>query len=230
MHNKKPQAVLFDWDNTLVDTFPIIYESLHHTFLKMGHEPWSLEDIKSGRDGIHQALRSSFPRIFGEDKWEEAKQHYHGHFLDIHLEKISTLQGAEDTLKHLKNAGIYMAVVSNKTGPYLRDEVRHLGWDHYFSKVVGATDAVADKPSADPLHLALEGTGIVAGDSVWMVGDSQTDIDSAQNAGCIPLYFGDKLVEMQYYGRPETQIAIPCFQTHESLLRHVKEVCSEVCK
>src|SRR3546814_8180675 len=33
------------------------------------------------------------------------------------------------------------------------------GWDGYFGGVIGANDAVEDKPSAAPVHLVLDGTG-----------------------------------------------------------------------
>ena len=39
----KPKAVIFDWDNTLVNTWPIIHEALAATFKEMGQQPWTLE-------------------------------------------------------------------------------------------------------------------------------------------------------------------------------------------
>ena len=185
----KPKAILFDWDNTLADSWPIIHEALNKTFIAMGQEPWTMNDIIQGRDGIHHSLRDSFPRLFG-DRWEEARQHYYDAFLEVHLDRIKPLPGAEEVLKRLKQAGIFTAIVSNKTGEYLRQEVTHLGWDQYFSRVVGATDAKRDKPFAEPIYLALEGSGIEAGPDVWMVGDSPTDIEAALNAGCEPHMFG----------------------------------------
>src|SRR3546814_18339358 len=59
------------------------------------------------------------------------------------------------------------------------------GWDGYFGGVIGANDAVEDKPSAAPVHLVLDGTGHAAGRDIWFVGDSATDMQTARNAGCI---------------------------------------------
>ena len=75
-------------------------------------------------------------------------------------------------------------MVSNKSGGYLRRESTHLGWDRYFHRIIGATDAVRDKPAPDPVHMALDGTGIAAGPAVWFVGDSAVDLACAYASGC----------------------------------------------
>lgn len=183
-----PHAIIFDWDNTLVDTWPTIYEGLCATFEAMGHTPWSYEDVVQGRGGIHRSLRESFPEIFG-DRWEEAKKIYHTTFAEIHIDKLSPIDGVKEMLESIADFGIPMMVVSNKTGKYLRQEVEHLGWGGFFTSVVGALDAPRDKPHVDPVKLALADSDIILSDRVWFVGDSQTDIDCARNASCSPVLF-----------------------------------------
>ncbi|NDF11754.1 MAG: HAD family hydrolase [Proteobacteria bacterium] len=194
-HLPRPTAILFDWDNTLADTWQIIFESLHDTFIAMGHEPWSMEDVRGGREGIHHSLRDSFPRIFG-DKWNDAREVYYKSFLKHHLDKIAGLPDVPSVLRLLSESDIYVGIVSNKTGEYLRQEVTHLGWDSYFRKIVGATDAKRDKPFPDPVHLAMEGSNIDIGKHVWLIGDSITDIECAVNAGCTPILFGENVVRV----------------------------------
>lgn len=215
----RPRAILFDWDNTLADSWPIIHQALHATFVAMGHKPWPVEDIKNGRQGIHRSLRESFPEIFG-DRWEEAKEIYHNHFLACHLEEIGMLEGAEDILDALSKTDIYTAIVSNKTGEYLREEVEYLGWTQYFNKVVGATDAAKDKPHPDPVHLALEGSGIEAGEDVWLIGDSETDLECAINTNCIPIFFGDGQMHERFLQHHKTIIRI---DNHRNLLATIQQ-------
>jgi phosphoglycolate phosphatase len=90
-------------------------------------------------------------------------------------------------LADLAAAGLYLAVVSNKMGPYLRTEAEILGWDRLFGRLVGAMDAEADKPHAAPVHMALSESGIVPGPDVWFVGDSAIDMHCAANSGCVPI-------------------------------------------
>ncbi len=175
-----PKAILFDWDNTLVDTWPTIGKALNITLTKMGHETWSESEIHARVAG---SLRDTFPKIFGE-RWEEAREAYYQAFASVHLEMLRILPGAEEVLKRAAATGVYLGVVSNKTGKYLRAEADYLKWAPYFSKLVGAQDAVRDKPALDPVHMALENSGIVLGQYVWFVGDNDIDMECGHAAGC----------------------------------------------
>jgi phosphoglycolate phosphatase len=182
----RPRALLFDWDNTLVDSWPVIHDALQQTLTAMGHLPWTLEQSKAR---VRLSLRDSFPVLFGT-RWEEARQIYLDAFLANHLERLAALPGAAQLLEHLQAAGFYLGVVSNKTGPVLRREAERLGWSRYFTRLVGATDAAADKPDPAPIRMALEGSGIAAGPEVWYVGDTAVDMECALNAGCRPVLVG----------------------------------------
>jgi phosphoglycolate phosphatase len=182
----RPRALLFDWDNTLVDSWATIHDALQQTLTAMGHAPWTLEESKAR---VRLSLRDSFPALFGT-RWEEARQIYLDAFLATHLERLAALPGAVELLEHLQGAGFYLGVVSNKTGPVLRREAERLGWSRYFGRLVGATDAAADKPDPAPIRMALEGSGIAAGPDVWYVGDTAIDMECAVNAGCRPILVG----------------------------------------
>jgi len=94
----------------------------------------------------------------------------------------------------LAKAGFFLGVVSNKTGSLLRREAEHIGWAALFGSVIGAGDATSDKPDAAPVVLALEPSGIAAGEAVWLVGDTGVDMVCAQNSGCVPVLLGDGLI------------------------------------
>ena len=179
----RPRAALLDWDNTLVDSFPLIHVSINHTLEAMGHPTWSYEKTCQT---IASSMRDFFPKLYGE-RWEEARDIFYDSYANRDLDKIKPFAGAEDLLAAFQEADIYIAVVSNKTGHNLRQEVSHLGWEGYFGRVVGATDASADKPARAVVEFALEGSGVPPGGDVWFGGDNAIDIDCALAAGCIPL-------------------------------------------
>ncbi len=181
----RPRALLFDWDNTLVDSWLVIHEALVVTFEAMGHQPWTLPETKVR---VRHSLREAFPRLFGE-RWDEARKLYLDAFTAIHLERLTTIAGADALVASLAEQGYYLAVVSNKTGRLLRREVEHLGWQPYFKRLVGAGDAAADKPDPAPVHLALEGSGILPA-ATWFVGDTELDVDCALASGCLPVLLG----------------------------------------
>lgn len=183
---QRPRAVLFDWDNTLVNTWPTIVECYHDTFTALGLTPWTTDEVK---DRAHGSLRDHFPHLFGS-RAGEAERIFYEAFLRIHLERLEPLPGAADLLAHCHERGCYVAVVSNKVGDNLRAELTHLGWQRWIARAVGAKDCRRDKPAPDPIFHALDGTGITPDETVWMVGDTPADLECAHAAGCLPVLLG----------------------------------------
>ncbi len=197
----KPDAIIFDWDNTLVDTWPLIHAAINSTMREFKREEWSFKKVK---DEIHKSMRESFPEIFG-DKWQEAGEFYVNSYRNINLKKLKFLDNAFDLLKKINQKGILQFVVSNKIGKTLRKEAKSLEVENYFFSLIGAGDADTDKPSTDPVELALSGSGIdLKNNNIWFVGDTIADIDCAYNCGARPIIFGhdkqiSKTISSQVY-------------------------------
>src|SRR5262249_49332659 len=119
----RPKAILFDWDNTLVDSWATIHEALNVVMSAMGKPLWSLQETK---ERVRLSLRESFPLHFGS-RWEEARRIYLDVFRAIHLERLRPLPGCDELLRGLADEGIYLGVVSNKTGSLLRREAEQIG-------------------------------------------------------------------------------------------------------
>jgi phosphoglycolate phosphatase len=201
---QRPRALLFDWDNTLVDSWTTIHEALVVTFTAMGVAPWTLEETKAR---VAKSLRDSFPALFGA-RWGEAQKLYLDAFTAIHLERLTAIEGAGDMLSALAGDDLYLGVVSNKTGAVLRREAEHLAWTPHFKRLVGAGDASLDKPHAAPVLLALEGSGIACAEA-WYVGDTALDMECAANAGCRAVLLGAHAAAAEGFGRfpPALRIA-----------------------
>ncbi|MCC7426014.1 MAG: HAD hydrolase-like protein [Alphaproteobacteria bacterium] len=182
-----PRAILFDWDNTLVDGWAAIAAALNAALTAFGQAPWSEAEVK-GR--VRQSLRDTFPGLFGE-RWQEARKLFQESYGSRHLEVLRPLDGAAEMIRVLAGQGPYLGVVSNKTGHFLRREAEWLGWSAHFGALVGAGDAARDKPHADPIHMALGPSGILAGLDVWYVGDTALDMQAARAAGCRAVLLGD---------------------------------------
>ncbi|MGH6946281.1 MAG: HAD family hydrolase [Kiloniellales bacterium] len=179
----RPKALLFDWDNTLVDSWALLHRSMNVTLAGMGEPAWSYEET---RRRVRASARESFPHLFGE-RAEEAAALFYRTFEASHLEALCEVPGAGGMIAELAGAGFYLAVVSNKMGPILRREAAHLGWDRHFRALVGANDAARDKPAAEVVDLALAGSGLAPGPEVWLIGDTDIDMACAVNAGCVPV-------------------------------------------
>jgi len=185
---KKPKAIIFDWDNTLANTWPLITKSIDETMVYMGKEPWGEEKVKGS---VHKSMRESFPEIFGDD-WEKAGEFYRNKYRSIHL-GIELIDGARESIDKIESAGIIQFVVSNKVGTTLRKEVKEVGVQDKFFSCIGASDAEFDKPAQNPVDLALMGSGIdLEKDEIWFVGDTLTDVECAFNCGITPVIYGDE--------------------------------------
>jgi phosphoglycolate phosphatase len=178
-----PKAVLFDWDNTLVDSWPCIHGAINATLDAMGHPTWTYEETR-GRVAL--SMRDAFPALFG-DQWEKARDIFYAAFKEKHLEMLAELDGARAMLEALVARGTYLGVVSNKTGAFLREEAEVLGWTGFFGALVGAGDAARDKPAPDPGHMALKPSGLSPGGDIWFLGDTHVDLACATTSGCTPI-------------------------------------------
>lgn len=177
----RPRAIVFDWDNTLVDTWPVIHAALSATFEAMDQEPWTLAQTKQR---VAKSLRESFPDLFGR-RWEEAAAVFYESFGSVHLDRLKPLDHAHATLVALTETGLPCFIVSNKTSSFLHKEVDHLGWTDFIHTIIGATDAEKDKPDPAPMYMALDGTGLTPSRDIWYVGDSLIDLDFAEATGCL---------------------------------------------
>jgi phosphoglycolate phosphatase-like HAD superfamily hydrolase len=97
----RPKAILFDWDNTLVDSWTTIHEALNAVMAAMARPLWSLQQTKQR---VRLSLRESFPLHFG-DRWEEARRIYLDVFRAIHLQRLTPLPGRGQLLEHLAAGG-----------------------------------------------------------------------------------------------------------------------------
>jgi phosphoglycolate phosphatase len=215
----RPTALLFDWDNTLVDTWPIIHQALHDTMTQWRMTPWTLEEVKLR---VGKSLRDAFPDMFGEE-WEKAGEVYMQAYRSYHLERLAPLPDVLPLLDYIREAAPFVALVSNKKGENLRKEVSHLGWEMYFDVMVGAGDAEHDKPHTAPALLALEKVGTAMDASVWFIGDTITDLECAEAGGMSAILYGDVEPEAagQYRGFPFARHT----RDHEELLALLKTYC-----
>ena len=65
-----PTAVVFDWDNTLIDTLPLIADANNHLRRNFGLPEWSLHEVYLNTQHVG---RAGLQHHYG-DRWEEAEK------------------------------------------------------------------------------------------------------------------------------------------------------------
>jgi len=180
-----PRALVFDWDNTLVDGWPAVLAGLNAAFAAFAMAPW--DHARMLRE-VRRSLRETFPEMFGAE-WERARDIFTAEVRAVHLSVLRPLDGSPALLDAAARWPI--AVVSNKQGPILRREAEHLGWTRRFRALLGAGDCAADKPDPAPMRAALASVGAASGPDVWYIGDTHLDMEAARRAGVSAVLLGD---------------------------------------
>lgn len=175
-----PRALVFDWDDTLVDTGAILFAARNRLLAALGRPAMDAAAQAAAIGG--RSARDVFPALFG-DAAEEARRLWYAAY-QAEAGAIRPQPGAAALLARAAALGCHLAVVSNKRGDLLRAEAAALGWSGTFAALVGAGDASADKPDPAPVALALAGLSARENGRVWLVGDAAVDMDCARAAGC----------------------------------------------
>ena len=76
-----PTAIIFDWDDTLVDNWESINSALNTTLKAMGKKSFSLSKT---RNRVRKSMRESFPILFGK-RWKEASDLFLNEMKKDHL-------------------------------------------------------------------------------------------------------------------------------------------------
>ncbi len=176
---KPIRAVLFDFDGTLADSFSAIAASVNH--VRSHHQLQELSEeyvIKFVGHGLEQLMADLVP----VGSLEDNIQLYRKHHLTIMVSKTHLLPGVVPTLSQLHQAGIRLAVCSNKPVAITRMLIEALGIAPFFDRVYGPEDSGKPKPDPGMLVLALKNWHI-APDQALMIGDMPVDVQTARNAG-----------------------------------------------
>ena len=226
-NSQLPKAVIFDWDNTLVDTWSLIQDAIDKTMTKMGQEPWGLEKVKNN---VSKSMRESFPAIFGYN-WQKAGEIYKNQYHANNLKNLVFLEGAQELIEYLYQKKIILFIVSNKIGTTLRKEAESLGVKDKFFSIVGATDAAYDKPDKAPVELALQDSDLnPQKDLIWFIGDTIVDIECAYNSDCKPVLYGNGESISENFIKQineEKSQSLLKFSNHQEILKYFKELFLE---
>ena len=184
-------TILFDLDGTLIDTAPDLMNAHNHVMKKFGYETKSRSDIKKlvGKGAaslIGRAVWGQAKKEFGQIKDKEIKDEMVKDFIEYYANNIAVesklINGVLEFLKWAKTNNISMGVCTNKQEHLAIDLLKKIKIYEYFEYVAGCNTFDYCKP--DPRHLTnvIE---IMQGDikKSLMIGDSETDADSAKAAG-----------------------------------------------
>jgi len=178
-------SIIFDLDGTLVDTAPDLMDAHNYVMKKYGYSTKELSHIRylAGRGAANLILRS-----VEKDEKKISKllhQEMTNDFINFYRENISKssapLRGVVEFLEWSKSKKILLGVCTNKLENLAKKLLLELDMIKYFEYIAGSDTFEYRKP--DPRHLTniLEIFDTEPSCSL-MVGDSETDADTAKSA------------------------------------------------
>ena len=172
--------VIFDLDGTLLNTIEDLADAGNHVCKLHGWPVYPVESYKRMvGNGIPNLVRRFAPPETDSATLDQAFQEFMAWY-DLHKEdKTAPYPGMKQLALELKQAGISIAVLSNKADE-MAGPVVEAYYPGVFPIVQGALPNLPTKPDPTLLHRLMNRMGAVPEQTLF-VGDSNVDIQTAKN-------------------------------------------------
>jgi phosphoglycolate phosphatase len=215
-------TIVFDLDGTLADTIDDVVSALNRTLAKHQLGAFTSAELAhfTAKGGLRSMLSNAVTvndREFDNEQLDEMFNATVDDYDQNICVETKLYSGVRASLDSFKSEGWLLAVCTNKPINQTNKLLAELNIDRYFSAVAGADSFEFRKP--DPRHL-LQTIKLAGGhpDKSVMVGDTITDIQTAQNANIpvIAVDFGYSDIAVEQFA-PDRVVS--CY---ESLLAMAK--------
>jgi phosphoglycolate phosphatase len=174
--------VIFDLDGTLIDSSRDLANSVNATRAHLGLAPIDHETVYSYvGNGAPVLIRKALGPDYTDDAVESALQYFLAYYREHMLDNTGLYTGVREVLDRFRDAGITMAVLTNKPVRFSQAIVDGLGLKDHFRRVYGGNSFEQKKPHPVGIERLMEEFG-AARDKTVMVGDSSVDVQTARNA------------------------------------------------
>ncbi len=173
--NGQTRGIVFDFDGTLVDSYPLIEAAFAHVMRTHNLEDPAREVFRRSRGlPLPEQMKLIAPHM-----WEDLVKTYRS--VDAELGHAQVFRGIPTLVRKLHRAGAPMGVVSCKRRALVEAELEAAGLRTYFDVVIGFEDVTPPKPAPDPLNAAIARLGLRKINTVY-VGDSMVDLETGRAA------------------------------------------------
>ncbi len=187
-----PQWLCFDLDGTLVDSVPDITFSVNEMLEQLRLDVVDEEVARTWiGNGAAKLIERALTHVIGEkpgnEMFAKAKALFFVAYEKNIAVKTTLYPGCLEVLEYFSKQNIPLACVTNKPRKFTPPLLEKLAMADFFQALVCGDDLPTQKP--DPAML-LEAVRQLAGepDKGYMIGDSETDIATANGAGTGAIY------------------------------------------
>lgn len=182
-------TIVFDLDGTLVETAPDLVHALNHALASRAIAPVALPDVRQSVSFGSRGMIEHALALRGLPLGPTEIDRLQGLFLEYYADNLAVssrpFPSVPETLGELRRRGARLAVCTNKQELYSRRLLEALDLAPAFSALAGRDTLAVMKPHPDHLLGAIRMAGGEPARAV-MIGDSETDIRTAQ-AAAVPV-------------------------------------------
>ena len=189
------KAVIFDLDGTLLNTLEDLTDSTNAALQQYSYPTRTIDEV---RRFVGTGVTLLMLRALGIEKpednadFEDIFAAFRAHYAEHSNDHTRPYDGVLELMERLRDAGIEMAIVSNKLDAAVK-QLNEIYFSEYISVAIGENEAagVRKKPAPDTVYAALRELGVTAEESIY-IGDSEVDLATAKNSGlpCISVLWG----------------------------------------
>ena len=182
------KAVTIDLDGTLLDTIPDLARAANMMLGELGRP--ALDEALI-RTFVGKGIQNLVQRTLAGNLEGNVEPQLAGHglgvfercYAEVNGKHTTIYPGVREGLDRLRDDGIPLACVTNKSARYTLPLLEMVGLAQYFEQVVAGDTLKLKKPHPAPLIHSAEFFGIAPRDML-MIGDSLNDTQAARAAGC----------------------------------------------
>ena len=184
---------IFDLDGTLLDTLGDLAAATNYALRTHGMPEHSMDDVRRFvGNGVRKLMERAISQGTENPEFEATFATFRQYYMQHSLDTTKPYEGIPETLATLKTKGCRLAVVSNKMMAATQELCQHFFPDT-IEVAIGENEAegIRKKPAPDTVFAALQQLGVGKEGAVY-VGDSDVDLQTAQNSGlpCISVLWG----------------------------------------
>lgn len=187
----KYKTIIFDLDGTLLNTLADLAAATNHALAEHKLPQRTTDEVRrfvgNGiRKLIERAVPADTPAELQEAVFASFNKYYKQHCAD----STRPYEGVPQLLQQLRTAGCRTAIVSNKAD-YGVQALAKQYFDGQLDAACGERAGIAKKPAPDMLLAIMQQLKAEPARTIY-IGDSDTDLDTARNAGvaCIGACWG----------------------------------------
>lgn len=193
----KYDTIIFDLDGTLLNTLDDLRDSLNFALTTHGYEQRTLEEVRRFvGNGVGKLVERSLPIHSSEEDIQQCLASFTEHYNMNMRNKTRPYNGIMELLLDLNRYNYKIAIVSNKFDSAVKELAKEYFGD-FINVAIGESETVKRKPAPDSVFAAVKELGSDINKTVF-VGDSETDVKTAKNAGipCIGVTWGFRTREV----------------------------------